>query len=284
LPLHFPLDKGEDVLYSDSMFATENNIPERTKGTYKRVPALDKCFAILDLMARMKRPMGISDLSNALGYHKSTVFNMVHTLADHGVLENGSEGKFRFGPRLYSLGKAAGGGSEIVSTIRPYLREISEKTRLSVFLGFRSGQRAVIMDKVDSLTDIKISSEAGMSIPLLAGAGGKVLLSQLSREEVDNILSANRLVKFTDLSCVNKKKYKQMIKKAQREGFALDDEEYIEGIRALAVPLNLYRGNQEAAIWIVGLKSQLRDEALPGLKSMLQDIAEKIETRLWNGG
>jgi IclR family KDG regulon transcriptional repressor len=257
----------------------ENRSRGKSKGTYKRVPALDKCFAILHLMVRIKRPMGISDMSNALGYHKSTVFNMVHTLVDLGVLENGSDGKFRFGPQLYSLGKAAGGGSELVSTIRPYLEEIGEKTRLSAFLGICSGNRAIIMDKVDSPTDIKVSSEAGMAIPLLAGAGGKVLLSQLSDTELDNFLSENKLEKFTDLSCASKKKYKEMIKRAEREGFALDDEEYIEGVRAFAVPLRLHRENLKAAIWVVGLKSQIKDGALPAFKTMLKDIAKKIEAR-----
>ena len=70
------------------------------EGKFKRVPALDKCFAILDLMAHTKKPLGISDLSNALAYHKSTVFNMAYTLVDLGILENGTEGKFRFGPGL----------------------------------------------------------------------------------------------------------------------------------------------------------------------------------------
>jgi DNA-binding IclR family transcriptional regulator len=81
---------------------------------HKRVSALDKGFSLLDLMARTKRPMGIRDMSNSLRYHKSTVFNMVHTLVDHGVLENCSEGRFRFGPCLYSLARGAGGRSELV--------------------------------------------------------------------------------------------------------------------------------------------------------------------------
>jgi len=265
------------------MFAIENSAL-KLNVTFKRVPALDKCFAMLDLMARMKRAVGISELSNALGYHKSTVFNMVHTLVDLGVLENGAESRFRLGPRLYVLGKAAGGGSELVSTVHPYLEEIGKKTRLSVFLGVRSGSRAVILDKVDSPTDIRISSEVGMAIPIFAGAGGRVLLSQLSDAELDSMLSESKLVKFTSVSCVNKKKYKGMIKRAKQEGFALDDEEYVEGIRALAVPLQLHRQNLEAAVWVVGLKSQIKDESIPAFTSMLQDISEMIETRLWNGG
>ena len=282
--VHFFLDRaGKIVLYRDMMFAGENSHPT-SKAAFKRVPALEKGFALLDLMARTKRPMGISDLANVLGFHKSTVFNMVHTLVDLGVLEHGAEGKFRLGPRLYALGKAAGGGSELVSTVRPYLEEIGGRTRLSVFLGIRSGSRAIIMDKVDSPTDIRVSSEVGMSIPLLAGAGGRALLSQLSESEVDRILSDTPLMKFTPASCVNRKKFKEMIRKAARERFSLDDEEYIEGVRAVAVPLRVHRENLAAALWVVGLKSQIKDQEVPEFKSMLQKVADNVETRLWNGG
>lgn len=264
------------------MFSIKNEMPLKPSGSHKQVPALKKCFSLLDLMARMNRPAGISELSGALGFHKSTVFNMVHTLVDLAVLESDTSGKFRLGPRLFSLGKAAGGASHLVTTIRPYLEEIGKKTRLSVFLGIRSGNRAIIMDKVDSPTDIKLSSEAGMSIPLLAGAGGKVLLSQLSDVELDRMISGNNLVKFTPSSCVNKKKYKRMITQARVDRFAVDDEEYIEGVRAVAVPLRLNRENLEAAIWVVGLKSQITNEAFSTLEVILKEIAEKIETRLWS--
>ena len=59
--------------------------------TIKRVPAIDKCFAILDLLARSKEPLGISEISQRLGLNKSTVFSIGHTLVDLNVLENQRE-------------------------------------------------------------------------------------------------------------------------------------------------------------------------------------------------
>jgi IclR family KDG regulon transcriptional repressor len=249
------------------------------KVEFKRVPALDKGFAILELLAGSQKPLGISDISKALGFHKSTVFNLAYTLADLGILEHGRDHKFRFGLNLYALGKAAGGASGWVESIRPYLEDISAQTKLSVFLGIRSDLRAVIVDKVDTPFDIKIASETGMRIPLLAGAGGKVLLSQLADGEIDRILSEKKLRKFTAASCTNKRQYKEMLRKAREERFAMDNEEYIEGIRALAVPLRLNRGHLVAAIWIVGLKNQIKDDVIPSYRAMLQETAEKIETR-----
>jgi IclR family KDG regulon transcriptional repressor len=249
------------------------------KIAFKRVPAIDKCFAILDLFARLKKPLGISEIAKALNYNKSTVFNMVHTLDDLGVLEKCGENKFQYGMRLYTLGKAAGRSSELISTVHPYLEKINQETKLSAFLGLRAGLWAIIIDKVDTAFDIKIYSEIGMRIPLLAGAGGKVLLAQMSDAEVDDILSKNKFEKFTPNSCVNKNKYKAMIKQARKNGIASDMEEYIEGIRGLAVPLQVLGAGNQVAIWAVGLKKQIIDDIIPQYTRYLQKIAAEIEIR-----
>ena len=247
---------------------------------FNRVPAVDKCFAMLALFARLKKPLGVSDIAKALNFNKSTVFNIVHTLDDLGVLEKVAEGKYQFGTRLYILGRAAGRSSELIRTVHPYLEDINQKTKLSAFLGIRSGLTAVIIDKADTAFDIKIFSEIGMKIPLLAGAGGRALLAQLSDAEVDEILSANELKRFTPNACVNKKKYKEMVEQVRTEGIAIDVEEYIEGIRAFALPLNVKRANTQVALWVVGLKGQISEETISRYSTYLKKIAEEIEIRL----
>lgn len=246
---------------------------------FKKVPALEKCFSILGLLAKSKDSLGISDISKALSYNRSTVFNIVYTLMDLGILERRDHNKLHFGSQLYLLGKAATQGSELISTVHPYLEEINQKTKLSAFLGMRSGLRAIILDKADSAFDIRIHSEVGMRIPLLAGAGGIVLFSQMADPEIDKILSQNKLRRFTRFSCVNKEKYKKRIKKARAEGIAIDMEEYIEGIRAFAVPLKIHRGDSPLGIWAVGLKRQIADETIPRYSEFLKKIAKEIENR-----
>ena len=247
---------------------------------FKRVPAVDKCFAMLALFAHSKKPLGVSDISKALNFNKSTVFNIVHTLDDLGVLEKVAEGKFQFGTRLYILGRAAGRGSELIGTVHPYLEEINHHTKLSAFLGIRSGQTAIIIDKADAAFNIKIHSEIGMKIPLLAGAGGRAFLAQLSDAEVDEILSTTELKRFTPNACVNKKQYKEMVKQVRTDGIAIDMEEYIEGIRAFALPLNVKRANTQVALWVVGLKGQISEETISRYSTYLKKIAEEIEIRL----
>ena len=252
------------------------------KVKFKRVPAVDKTFAILELVATSKEPLGISEITRALGFNKSTVFNIIHTLTDLEILKPAPDNKFDLGIQFYLLSKASRHGSQIINTIHPYLERINQETNLSVFLGIRSGSHAVIMDKVDADFDIKISAEIGMRLPLLAGAGGKAILCQMSDDEIERVLSENPLRRFTRYSSIDKNKYKKMLDKARREGIAFDREEYIEGIRALAVPLKINNGYPQFAIWAVGLKSQIKNEVIGAYAELLKQFAKEIEIKLSN--
>jgi DNA-binding IclR family transcriptional regulator len=246
---------------------------------FKRVPAIDRCFAILQLVADSKRSLGISEIARNLGLYKGTVFNLVHTLASLEVLEHGVDGKFRLGTGLYALGNAAGGRSELIQTVRPFLEKINQDTQLSAFLGIRSGLKAVVIDKADLANDLKISSEIGMQMPLLGGAHGKAILSQLPDGHIDRILASHKLRRFTPNSIVGKTAYKKEIQTVRKQGVAYDREEYMEGVVALSVPVETHRQDLQTAIWVVGLKRQAPEERLPDLAVLLKGMAVEINNR-----
>jgi len=247
---------------------------------FKRVPALEKCFKILDLAADSGNGIGISESAKTLGYNKSTVFNIIHTLEALGVLTNGNNSRFVLGPRLYALGRLASKNLSLVDSAHPWLEKITAQTRLSSFLGIRAADKVAIIDKVDSPVDIKVSSEVGMRIPLLAGAVGKVFLAQMPDEEVVKVLRTNRLKAYTPKSCADPARYLEMVREVRRQGFGLDDEEYIEGIRAIAVPLITPESEAMAAVWVVGLSSQIGETEIMQYAALLKRAVKSIEKRL----
>jgi IclR family KDG regulon transcriptional repressor len=120
-----------------------------------------------------------------------------------------------------------------------------------------------------------------MRLPLLAGAGGKALLSQLSNPEIDQILRLNPLKKFTAKTCTDKKVFKNDVLHIRKEGVAFDDEEYIDGVVGLAAPLATNRSDLQAAIWVVGFKQQVRRDRKSKISNFLKKIAIEINHRFY---
>jgi DNA-binding IclR family transcriptional regulator len=246
---------------------------------YKRVPAIDKCFSILTLMAEAKRPFGFNEIVKNLGLNKSTVFNILHTLKDLDVLEKGPDGLFRLGTRLFILGNAAAGGSELIQMVHPYLETINREFKFSTFFGILSSQEVIILDKADRAHRIKISSEIGMRMPIFAGVAGKALLSQLPETAIDEILSEITPKPYTPKTIIDKAVYKKEILSVKKTGIAYDREEYIEGLIAVAVPLQTYREDLQAAIWAVGLKQEFREDVMMRITTFLSDIGKELNYR-----
>ena len=244
-----------------------------------KVPALYKCFAILELLSQADDFPGNNEIARRLGLNKSTVSNTMHTLADLGVLEIGPDGKYLFGPRFYLLGNMAKQRSGLRQAAHPYLGRISRETRLTTFLGIRSGNCSMLIDKADSNVDIKVSSEIGMQMPPLAGAGIKAMLAQLPDEEIDRILVESELQPFTPNSITQKSRYKKEVIRVRSEAIALDLEEYIEGLVAIAIPIRTDSENIQAAMWAVGFKRQLSKDKLAQVKHYLSGIGEEMNQR-----
>ncbi len=245
---------------------------------FKKVPAIDKCFTILDLLARTREPLGISDIAGKLALNKSTVFNIVHTLQGLNVLENHPDGKFVFGTRIYILGNIAGNRLELIQTAHPYLEMINAKTKLSAFLGIRSDRQSILIDKVDSAYGIKVSSEIGLRMPDLAGPGIKAMLAQLTDEEIEEILARTELKKYTPHTTTDKAIYKKEIHEVRKQGIVLDREEYIEGMVSFAIPIKAKGRGLQAAIWAVGLTRQVPEDSIPAISELLKGIARDINS------
>jgi DNA-binding IclR family transcriptional regulator len=195
------------------------------------------------------------------------------------VLEQHADGKFSFGTQMYVLGRVAGAQAELVTTVRPYLEEISRSSNFSAFFGIRSDLKAMIVDKVDAAVELRMTSDVGIRFPVFAGASGKALLCQLSDSEIDEILDRKELERFTPHTCVDKQEFKKAVLEVRERGVAVDVEEYLEGIAGVAVPLHTRRPGVEAAIWVVGLTRHISEGAIPQMCQRLKTVAEQLNMR-----
>jgi DNA-binding IclR family transcriptional regulator len=255
------------------------------------VPAVDRAAQILRVIAASESALGISELSRQLGLNKSTVHDILATLTHHRFLERDEETKtYRLGYALAELGQRIGERADLRVVARPHLAALARAVEETIFLGtFHDGQVAII-DKEEAPHDVKITAPLGRRLYYSVGAFGKIFLAAMDEAESSRLIRAKPLRAFTTKSIVKPTAYRADLRDVRAHGYALDDEEYLAGVRAAAAPINDAQGRVIAALCVVGFSARLPLDKLTRIAKQTRDVAEKISQQLgaaeypaWNG-
>lgn len=243
-------------------------------------PSVKKAFGILSAISSSPKGLGVSELAKKLKMAKSTVHGMTSALEELGaVMRNPLTKKYKLGFALFEIGRSAYSQVDLKTAARPVMEDLMEKTQTSVFLGILSWDHVSVLDIVESRQDLKITAPVGTTIPMLAGAVGKVFLAFMDEEQARKIVESKGLPRFTDNSIVDTAAYFKELKHVREKGFAVDDEEYILGVRAVASPL-VGLGQLRSAIWIVGFKASLDEKKMKILTDRTRKAARAISQRI----
>lgn len=249
------------------------------KNTGYNAPILYKTFDILEEIARNPSELGISDLARRLTIPKSTVYGIIQALMEIGALSrNEKTNKFMLGSTLVRLGNQALAGINIRSTARPYMDKLSEKFKVTVFMGVFDEYGITIIERADGPLELKISAPLGARIPIFAGASGKVFLAGMRKKMLDKILKERSIPKYTENSITDLGQYREELEKVHQAGYASDFEEYIQGVNAISVPLLPDSwGWPAAALWLVGFSHSFTGKKLEQATAASIKAAAEIE-------
>jgi IclR family KDG regulon transcriptional repressor len=243
-------------------------------------PSVKKAFAILSAISSAKDGLGVSELARGLKMAKSTVHGMTSALEEVGaVMRDPQTKRFKLGFALFEVGRSAYSQVDLKTSARPLMEELMESTQTSVFLGILNWDHVTVLDIVESRQDFKITAPVGTTIPLLAGAVGKAFLSSMDEAQAVKIVESRGLPRFTKNSIVDPQTYFEELKKVRQKGYAVDDEEYILGVRAVASPL-MGLGQLKSAIWVVGFKAALDERKMRAITGATRKTAQAISHRI----
>jgi len=136
-----------------------------------------------------------------------------------------------------------------------------------------------VLDIVESRQDLKITAPIGTTIPLFAGAVGKVFLASMEAKQAEKIIQSKGLTRFTKNTIVDPELYYQELRSVRKKGYAVDDEEYILGVRAVASPI-VGLDKLMTAIWVVGFKASLDEKKIKTIIKVTKEAAEAIRSRI----
>ena len=248
---------------------------EQIKNDKYNVKSLKKAMTIMELIVNNDK-LSIGELSNMTSYGKSTVHRIVGTfMAMKYIDQNATDGKYFATIKLFELGNIVAGRIPIKSIARPHLEEVYRACNETVNLGILDNNKVLYLDKIITKEPLRIELEIGKRIPAYCSGLGKAIMAFNEEENLENI----NFTKFTDRTVASTKELQDELEKIRRNGYSFDDEEYIEGLVCIAVPILGSDGKAVAAISIAIPKTRLTEESKGKSIELLKTAAEKIKER-----
>ncbi|MEJ2247256.1 MAG: IclR family transcriptional regulator [Acidobacteriota bacterium] len=245
------------------------------------VPAVDRAFRILALLKTEGREMTLMEIAKATGWHKSSVHKLLITLMHHGVLERDpSTKKYYLGISLAEYGRVALDKLDIRVTAKPFLKELVDYSNETAVLAILNRTKMVMIDKREPVRQIRVSPYIGMRFPATATSNGKALLAWLPEDRVHEILQIEGLPKSTKKSIVDVERYNADLAATCSRGYAVDREEFSEGVSGVAAPIFTPGGKAIATLSIVGPEFRMTDEKIKDFGNKCVELAAQLSDRL----
>jgi DNA-binding IclR family transcriptional regulator len=245
------------------------------QGTYK-VQALDRAFAVLDLLGESETPLGLAQVASSLQLHKSTAHRFLMVLERHRMVERTSTGKFRLGLRLF--GNRAIEQYDLRDRAQPHLRRLVTETEETAHLCIMEAARVIYIDKIEPARSVRMITRVGASNPVHCTSVGKAILAFLPEERAAEVVRRTRFERFTHRTIASADALRTEMEKTRRRGYAVDDEEFEEGLRCIAVPLLDAQRLPVAAVSISGPSFRVTAQKLPSIANQLLQCVRGISS------
>ncbi len=250
--------------------------PPAGSGVY-RAPAVSRAFRLLETVAAARGPVTLSELARRLGYSKGTLHGLIRALLDCDALyESPHRRGYAIGPAVVELAFRSRNFFRIGEQAQPVLDALRDRIGETVCLGVLSRSRGLIVATAEAGKPLKISAPPGTSIPILAGAVGKVFLAGLPRSRAEALIRKQGLPAYTPRTITDRRRYLEELETARRRGFAVDREEYLPGVSAVAVALGSPAG-LPLALWVVGLAETMTGSTLESIAAETQSAARRLQ-------
>jgi len=245
-----------------------------------RLSSVTTAIHLLKTFTEEDDELGISELAKRLGVAKSTVHRLAGTMLEEGLLQQNPEnGRYRLGVGLFSLGSLVRARLDVTSESKMILNDLREKTQENVRLAVLERQSVVFLHDFESPQTLRLRSGTGQLKPAFCTAEGICLLSGLREPQLVEFLLHERLPR-TAKTLTEEDDLRARVRKAKRQGYALEDEECDEGTRCIAAPIYNGDGRIVAAVGIAGPRVRIRKSQFPKFAPIAVEAAQQISERL----
>jgi IclR family acetate operon transcriptional repressor len=221
------------------------------------------------------RARGVSEIGRALDLPKASTHRLLRTLGRRALVEQDDRGRYRLGPGLLTLGLAAVEREPLVSAARSVLEAEANALNETVFVVAARGGALTVLDKAEGSGFLRASPRVGSTVPVHATAVGKLYFTFAPTQ-----VELGDLSRFTDRTIETRAALQRAAKTTRTRGYALNDEEWINGLSVVAAPVlvrNQLRGAIAVAAATVRMHALGTDRVARRCVAAARSVADTLE-------
>ena len=204
-------------------------------------PAVEASVKVITFLAECEQEIGISEISRGTGINKNMVFRILNTLENEGWVYC-NEQKYSLTLLLFGLASKPISRLSLNTAATPVLYDLLNETGESTYLGVLKDDKVLYVQHLDGIKDVRVAGRLGGEYDLYCSAPGKVLLAYADDDFIEEYTS-RVLEKRTANSITEKNLLLKELENIRKNGYAIDKEEFGNGITCVAAPVFDYTGS-----------------------------------------
>lgn len=259
------------------MTVTQKDMHERAVSTtVYEVGPLGRALDILEQLATADE-MALVELADAVGLSKSTAFRHLKVLQRRGyVIQDLDTKKYALGYGLLNLGYHARSHLHLPKVAQAAMTSLAEAFNETIHLGALMGQEVVHIGVIPSTHALKMASEVGERTLVHVSALGKCLVAWSGPEVIDALMAGPGLPMFSPKTITTREGFEIELAKVRGQGFALDDQECLDGLRCVGAPIRTAGRAVIGAISLSGPIDRVSEAALPNMTDHVCRAADRV--------
>jgi IclR family acetate operon transcriptional repressor len=245
------------------------------------VQSVDRALVIIETLAEDDEGYRLTDLAVRTGLSPSTVHRLLTTLEKRRFVQfDRDESTWHIGAQSFAVGSTFVRRRNFVTQALPYLRKLRDQTRETANLAVVDDGAMVVLTRVESREIMRSVTKVGGRVPMVASGLGKALLSTYSEEDVFAIIQREGMPRLTSKSIVRAGELCKSLHDIRQQGYSVDDEEALTGLRCVSAVVYDDYSEPLAAISVSGKASRVPNDRLPVLGKLVREVAAELTMSL----
>lgn len=256
-----------------------NDNQEKQQNRYT-IHSIEKALDLIEILSE-RESASLMELVELLQQPKSSLYRIILTLENKGfITRSEDDGKYCLGYKHLTITKNLLEKNNLRGAAIPEMNSLVDRYGDTVNLGVLAGHEVLYMEIIEGTYALRMTDRVGSKAPLHATAMGKVMSAFAKEETKQELVQKLTMEPMTNFTIIDRNKFQQELEQIRVQGYALDDQEIVEGARCIAAPIFDMFDRLVGSISLSGAIHRIPDEKIAEMASTVMASANKISRKL----